>query len=164
MERSMGEDLKPCGLNQGPLRRKLYCTCMSIRISWTSLHGPCKVSLSLGQPVTITDQQLPPSDLTLPLKRHAFLSFALTKTRVWPLLFALDKKTMTDPLLPSGTFTSSASNSHFPSHPPPFCIYKAANKAISIHLPCHIYLASFFKWPMWGYGVLFTLISCYLWA
>lgn len=54
-----------------------------------SPDGSYMVSPSLGLPVTITDQQLLPNDLTLPLKRHAFPSLALTKPHVWVVTFAL---------------------------------------------------------------------------
>lgn len=53
------------------------------------VSGPCMVSPSPGPPVTISDQQLLPDDLTLPLKRHAFPSLALTKTHVWLVTFEL---------------------------------------------------------------------------
>lgn len=49
--------------------------------------------------------------------------------------------------------------------PPPFSIYKATNKAVSIPLPCLFYLMSFFfRRSLQGHGMLFTLISSYLWA
>lgn len=68
------------------LHLREYQVLLNIKMS---LDGPCVVTPSLGQPVTITDQQLLPNDLTLPLKRHAFPGFGLTKTHVWAVTFAL---------------------------------------------------------------------------
>lgn len=68
------------------LHLRKYQDLLTIKMS---LDGSCMVSPSLGLPVTITDQQLLPNDLTLPLKRHAFPSLAPTKTHVWVVTFAL---------------------------------------------------------------------------
>lgn len=130
-----------------------------------SLDGSCMVSPSLGPPVTITDQQLLHNDLTLPLKHHAFPSLALTKTRVWMVTFALcpGEEAHESPL-------TTEWNLHFQCFKCTcsltslllFSMYKAANKAISIALPCLFYLMYFWGRSLRGHGMLFTLISCYL--
>lgn len=84
----------------------------------------------------------------------------------WPLLFALEKKTTTDPLLLSGTFTSNASNAHVPSHPSSIFLSTKLQIKLSAfpYLVSFIYVSFFFRRSLQGNGMLFTLISCYLWA
>lgn len=134
----------PCGIKfrsteeETVLHLHKYRDLLNIKIS---LDGSCMVSPSLGPPVTITDQQLLPNDLTLPLKRHAFPSFALTKTHVWLMTFTLCPGEVDHdwPLLLSGNFPSSASNAHVPSHPS----YIFLSAKLHIKLSAFPYLVSF---------------------